>query len=66
MVFRIKEKREALGLSQTALGRLLNVSPQVIHNWEAGISPRAEALPALARALQCKHIDELYPEEERP
>ena len=32
MVFRIKEKREELSMSQTELGRILGVSPQVVHN----------------------------------
>lgn len=66
MVFRIKEKREALGLSQTELGKILRVSPQVVHNWESGTNPKAEMLPQLAKALKCKHIDDLYPEEVRP
>lgn len=66
MIFKIKEKREELSMSQTELGRILGVSPQVVHNWEAGTSPKAETLPALARALKCRHIDELYPEDARP
>lgn len=66
MLYKIKEKREQLGLSQTALGKILNVSPQVIHNWEAGTSPKADSLPAIAKALNCRHIDDLYPEEVRP
>ena len=67
MIFKIKDKREALRISQTELGRRLNVTPQVVHHWEAGTAePRARDLPAIAKALECEHIDDLYPEELRP
>lgn len=67
MKYLIKEKREALGMTQRKLANALNVTATALNNWENGVAePRAKVLPALARALQCKHIDELYPEEERP
>ncbi len=54
-------------MTQRKLAKALNITATALNNWENGVAePRAKVLPALARALQCKHIDELYPEEERP
>ena len=35
---RIQEQREALGISQAALAKLLGVSQSTVGNYEAGIS----------------------------
>lgn len=67
MTFRVKELREAAGKTQKQLAKELGVSQPAVANWERGVFlPHTEDLPALARALKCKHIDELYPEEARP
>lgn len=64
---KIKERRQALGMTQVQLGEKMNVSQAVVANWEAGLFlPKTRDLPALARALACSSIDELYPEEVRP
>ena len=34
----LREQREAAGLSQTEVGKLLGVTPQFISNWERGVS----------------------------
>lgn len=60
---RIKELRKEQGLSQLALAQKLGVSQPSVANWEAGrFWPNAQDLPALAKALNCRHIDDLYPE----
>ena len=57
---RIKERREALGLTRTQLGDRLGVSKVAVRKWELGLTmPNADKLPALADALYCS-IDELY------
>lgn len=57
---RIKERREALGLTRTQLGDRLGVSKVAVRKWELGLAmPNADKLPALADALHCS-IDELY------
>lgn len=67
MKYLIKERREAIGMTQRKLAEALHITPTALNNWENGVAePRAKMLPALARALKCKHIDELYPEETRP
>lgn len=67
MRYLIKEKREELGMKQKELAKKLNMTAPALSNWEAGLAePRARDLPAIARALECKHIDELYPPEVRP
>ena len=46
----IKKHRKRLKLSQTELGKLLNVSTNTIVRWEAGTSkPRAAYLPGIAQ-----------------
>lgn len=50
---RIRERREALGLSMTALGKLCGVSRAAVHQWEAGdTSPKRATLPKVAEALK--------------
>ena len=64
---KIKEHREALGITQEDLAKAVCASQPSVANWEAGRAwPKAQDLPALARALNCRHIDDLYPEEVRP
>jgi len=54
-------------MTQLQLAETIGTSQAVIANWEAGkFSPQMKDLPALAKALKCKHIDDLYPEEVRP
>lgn len=50
---RIRELREQKGLTQKELGELINVSAQVISNWERGYTPTInyENIIQLARAL---------------
>lgn len=62
----VKKLREAAGKSQLQLATEVGVSQPAVANWERGVFlPRAEDLPAIAKALQC-NIDDLYPEEVRP
>lgn len=57
---RIKELREASGLTQARLGALLGVNQTSVAKWETGgIYPSGDKLPALAAALHCS-IDALY------
>lgn len=52
MRLRIKELREAKGMSQSDLARLLGVSRCTISQWESGCRrPMLSRLPALASAL---------------
>lgn len=61
---RIRELREAEGITQTALASRMGVSRQAVNQWETGtVWPSAQILPALAAALGCS-IDELYTEPE--
>ncbi|MGE7544048.1 MULTISPECIES: helix-turn-helix domain-containing protein [Sporosarcina] len=51
---RIKTKRKQSKLTQTNLGSLVNVSSQVISNWERGYSdPNHDDVARLALALTC-------------
>jgi len=56
---RIRERRRALGLSQTELGRMLGYSHRAISMLELGQwrDPRVSVALRLARALQCKVED---------
>lgn len=51
---RIKEKRKENNLTQKELAALVNVSPQVISNWERGYTPEIgnEDLLSLSKALK--------------
>lgn len=51
---RLKEKREALGITQPQLAEMLNVSKGAIGNWETDVnSPRATLLYDLFDILHC-------------
>lgn len=57
---RLKEAREAAGLTQVALGEIVGVEQHTISQWESGHrTPRADKLPLLAKVLGCT-IDELF------
>ncbi len=62
---RIREARQARGLSQEALGERLGVSFQAVSSWETGkFIPDPERLPALAGELDLS-LDALFSERER-
>lgn len=62
----IKQRREAAGLSQGALGVQMGVVQGAIGNWESEVSlPKARDLPRLARVLGCS-IDDLFVKEQSP
>lgn len=71
---RLKEKREALGITQPQLAKMLNVSKGAIGNWETDVnSPRAALLYDLFEILQCDanylfqdETRELYKDEASP
>lgn len=49
---RIREQRKLRHLTQDDLGKLVNVSAQVVSNWERGYStPSSEDIQALSKAL---------------
>lgn len=55
----LKKYREAKGLSQSRLSRIIGVSSQTICMYESGVrTPKAEILKKLAKALDCT-VDEL-------
>lgn len=57
---RIKELREAAGLSQADIVRAMGVDQAAVFRWEAGLAlPRAARLPQLADLLGCT-IDALF------
>ena len=57
---RIKERREALGLTQAQLADRMGVTTTAVRKWETGQAlPSADKLPALADLLNCS-IDALY------
>lgn len=50
----IKKRRKELKLTQGELSKKINVSPQVISNWERGYTtPSSDDLSRLAPALDC-------------
>ncbi len=60
---RIRELREAAGLSQADVMRAMNVDSAAVCRWESGkVCPRASKLPALADLFHCT-IDALYGRE---
>lgn len=71
---RLKEKRESLGITQTQLAEMLNVSKGAIGNWETDVnSPRATLLYDLFDILHCDanylfqdETRELYENEASP
>lgn len=57
---KIRELRQARGLSQARVAEDVGVSKPAVCKWETGVSvPRTELLPLLARVLDCS-IDELF------
>lgn len=57
---RIKERREAMGLTRIQLADSLGVTTVAVRKWEVGLAmPNADKLPALADLLNCS-IDALY------
>ena len=57
---RIKELRQAAGVTQQALAEQLHVDRSAVAYWENGTAmPKAALLPALADALGCT-IDALF------
>lgn len=51
---RLREKREALGLKQSELGKLLGVTGSAIGNYENGVSsPKADILYKVFDVLKC-------------
>ncbi len=51
---RIKNKREACGLTQKQLARLIDVNEAVVSNWETGKNrPNTDVLKKLCDALSC-------------
>lgn len=61
---RIRELREAAGLTQSALALRVGVSRQAVNQWESGINwPSAQLLPRLAFALGCQVSDLFEPTE---
>lgn len=62
---RIRELRQARGLSQARVAEDVGVSKPAVCKWETGVSvPRTELLPLLARVLDCS-IDELFGGEQQ-
>jgi len=62
---RIRKAREAAGISQAQLARMVGVSPSTPYRWEAGRSrPQTEAVKErLSRVLGVSLID-LFPRDE--
>ena len=51
---RIREQREAAGLTQYAFAKAMGVSCPTVHAWENGTKlPRADKLPKMATILNC-------------
>lgn len=51
---RLRERREALGLKQGELGRMLGITGSAIGNYENGVSsPKADILYRVFDVLQC-------------
>ena len=58
--FRIRELREARGLSQHGLARRLGVTKMAVSRWESGAAmPTADKLPTIAALLECE-VNDLY------
>lgn len=61
---RIRELRQARGMTGAALARACGVSDVAVCNWEYNrIRPSAEKLPTIAAVLECE-VSELYSEDE--
>lgn len=63
-VMRIKELREAAGLTQGELAKTMNNLQSAVANWESEVAlPRSRDLPQLAKALGVK-IGDLFEQEQ--
>ena len=51
--------RELAGMTQSDLGKQLNVSPQAVSRWERGGMPDAAILPRISAVLECT-LDDLF------
>ena len=64
---KLKEKREAAGISQSALAELTGISVRVIQNYEQGTRPlngaRAITVYKIAKALKC-NVEDLIDTDE--
>lgn len=61
----IESQRKKNNITQSELAQMLGVSQANISQWEKGEAlPRADKLPAIARALRCT-IDDLFAEDSR-
>ena len=49
----VKERREALKISQEKLGKMVGVSTTTIQNWEAGTWPNGKYIVTLGKVLKC-------------
>lgn len=57
-IMRIKECREALGITQKELAKRLAIIQSIVANWESETAlPRSRDLPALAKALNVEISD---------
>lgn len=60
---KLRERREAAGLSKAEVARAMQVDNAAVLRWETGEAmPRAEKLPRLADLFGCS-IDDLYGRE---
>lgn len=65
-IMRIREWREAAGLTQRELGNGMGVDVSSVTKWETEVAlPKARDLPRLARVLGCS-ISELFLPDEGP
>lgn len=63
---RVRERRDALGISQVELAAILETSQSIIYRYEAkSHTPNGETLSKLADALQCS-IDYLMGRVDQP
>lgn len=57
---RIKEMRQAAGITQAELAEKINVNQTAVSQWERGAAlPACDKLPAIAEVLGCT-IDDLF------
>lgn len=61
---RLRELREAAGLSQVELAAAVGVPQSTLSRWETGGNvPALKLFPVLAKALKLKKTKDLYPDE---
>lgn len=66
MVMRIRERREAAGMTQQQLASKMGVLQSAVSNWELEISlPRVRQLPQLRAVLGCSSYDDLFLPQEQ-